>query len=131
MPPASPGSYPRSASQFDPGSFLIPASALVSQSMRDFVCALYDQSLFPIATWLSHMQALEEFKARYSGVHHPRAEPPGWASQCWAQTPHSLRKTFTIGITLPFVGHPPPRCGLDYSVSVLSTDLIVNPSLYL
>ena len=127
MPPASPGRYPRSASQFDPGSFLIPASALVSQSMRDFVCALYDQSLFPIATWLSRMQALEEFKARYSGGSSSQSRTPRLGQPMLGSDPSLLEENHYNWDYPPICGSSTPGVWVltTVSLSFLQISLLI------
>ena len=102
LPPASPGGYPRSAGQSYPGCFLIPT--LVSQSMRDFVCALYDQSLLPIATWLPRMQAPEKFKAKCSGGSSSQSRTPRLGQPMWGSDPSLLEESL-------YNWDYPPICG--------------------
>lgn len=93
-----------------------------SGHVRFCVCPLIAESpfpMFPIALWISHMQALLPSNLEVLGFYLFGAGPLGTKGVwCGADTPQSLGRISAIGIILLFVGH-------------LSGDMSVNYTLYL
>ena len=52
------------------------------------------------------------------GASLPGIGPLGWNDQCGTQILHSLGKTSTIVIILPFMSHLPNYVGFDYTISL-------------
>ena len=132
-PPASPGGSPRLASGFDIGFFQITASqSCISEWVRFCVRPLRVESFFSTALWLSCMQALLAFKARYSGGSSTWCRSPGLGSLMWGLNSLLLGEDLCICDYPLICGSPAHGCGSClYWVSTTPTHPIVVPSLYL
>ena len=84
----------------------------VSEHVRFCMCPLRVESQFSIAAWLSHMLALQIFKARCSG------DCSSWFRTLWAHFTCSLGRISAIVIILSLVVHLPSSVGLDYTTSL-------------
>lgn len=82
-----------------------------SQSLRDILQTFKKQSLFPIALNSPTLKLWLPLKLDILGASLPGIGPLGWNAQCGTQILHSLGKTSTIVIILPFYESPTQLCG--------------------
>jgi len=115
---ASPGHSLRSASESDPGSFQITASALGLETC-EILCKLLKSrvSVFYSPQSLLYASSADLQSWMFWALVLLGQNPPGWGAHCGAWTPHSLERTSAIVIILLFVSQLPRDVGLDYTLS--------------
>ena len=120
LPPASlVGGVLQNHNGSDIGPLLITASALVPREC-EILCVSFESGVFIFLrlTTLPKVNSTGLQSQKFWRFIFPPQDPQVGGAQCWDWIPHSLEKTSTVVIILPFVEHQPEDMQLNYTMSL-------------